>query len=277
MLHEEGLDRVFARHDRHAEGVRRAVKAWGLEILCKDPKYYSSGADGRRDARGAQCGQPAQDRARSLRCVAGHGARQGGRQGVPHRPSGRHQRPDGHRRTGRRGDGAVARQRAAQAGRRGRGHGLFHRRRRKRATPKRHRTGACRDDERRTERRSAVRGEGRGRPRHLQQAGRAQCPHVRDVRPAGRDLRHAAAGSIGAGDHRHRRRRKGVRSGHRHLAVPQFQHRRGRSQLRRPHGADVRQVRALPRADHRRHTRHLHRRRGGDCRGVRSAGSPRAT
>lgn len=42
MLHEEGLDRVFARHDRHAEGVRRAVRAWGLEILCKDPKYYSS-------------------------------------------------------------------------------------------------------------------------------------------------------------------------------------------------------------------------------------------
>jgi alanine-glyoxylate transaminase/serine-glyoxylate transaminase/serine-pyruvate transaminase len=41
MLHEEGLDRVFARHERHAEGVRRAVKAWGLEILCKDPKYYS--------------------------------------------------------------------------------------------------------------------------------------------------------------------------------------------------------------------------------------------
>jgi alanine-glyoxylate transaminase/serine-glyoxylate transaminase/serine-pyruvate transaminase len=42
MLHEEGLARVFARHDRHAEGVRRAVTAWGLEILCKDPKYYSS-------------------------------------------------------------------------------------------------------------------------------------------------------------------------------------------------------------------------------------------
>ena len=42
MLHEEGLGNVFARHDRHAEGVRRAVRAWGLEILCKDPKYYSS-------------------------------------------------------------------------------------------------------------------------------------------------------------------------------------------------------------------------------------------
>jgi alanine-glyoxylate transaminase/serine-glyoxylate transaminase/serine-pyruvate transaminase len=42
MLHEEGLERVFARHDRHAEGVRRAVRAWGLEIWCKDAKYYSA-------------------------------------------------------------------------------------------------------------------------------------------------------------------------------------------------------------------------------------------
>ncbi|MBO0763550.1 MAG: aminotransferase class V-fold PLP-dependent enzyme [Hyphomicrobiaceae bacterium] len=42
MLHEEGLDRVFARHERHAEAVRRAIRAWSLEILCRDPKYYSS-------------------------------------------------------------------------------------------------------------------------------------------------------------------------------------------------------------------------------------------
>jgi alanine-glyoxylate transaminase / serine-glyoxylate transaminase / serine-pyruvate transaminase len=42
MLHEEGLDRVFARHDRQAEAVRRAARAWGLEILCREPKYYSS-------------------------------------------------------------------------------------------------------------------------------------------------------------------------------------------------------------------------------------------
>lgn len=41
MLHEEGLDNVFARHDRLAEATRRAVKAWGLEIMCKDAKYYS--------------------------------------------------------------------------------------------------------------------------------------------------------------------------------------------------------------------------------------------
>ncbi len=41
MLHEEGLDNVFARHDRLAEATRRAIKAWDLEIMCRDPKYYS--------------------------------------------------------------------------------------------------------------------------------------------------------------------------------------------------------------------------------------------
>lgn len=42
MLHEEGLDNVFARHDRHAEATRRAIRGWGLEILCKNPHQYSS-------------------------------------------------------------------------------------------------------------------------------------------------------------------------------------------------------------------------------------------
>ncbi len=42
MLEEEGLANVFARHDRHAEATRRAVRAWGLEILCQDPVEYSS-------------------------------------------------------------------------------------------------------------------------------------------------------------------------------------------------------------------------------------------
>ena len=32
----------FARHDRHAEATRRAVRAWGLEILCAEPAEYSS-------------------------------------------------------------------------------------------------------------------------------------------------------------------------------------------------------------------------------------------
>ena len=42
MLMEEGLDNVFARHVRHGEATRLAVKAWGLEILCKNPEEYSN-------------------------------------------------------------------------------------------------------------------------------------------------------------------------------------------------------------------------------------------
>jgi alanine-glyoxylate transaminase / serine-glyoxylate transaminase / serine-pyruvate transaminase len=42
MLAEEGLENVFARHDRHAEATRRAVRAWGLEVLCLNPDEYSS-------------------------------------------------------------------------------------------------------------------------------------------------------------------------------------------------------------------------------------------
>ena len=42
MLMEEGLDNVFARHARLAEATRLAVKAWGLEILCKNPAEYSN-------------------------------------------------------------------------------------------------------------------------------------------------------------------------------------------------------------------------------------------
>ncbi len=41
MLHEEGLENVFARHNLLAEATRRAVRAWGLEIICRDSKYYS--------------------------------------------------------------------------------------------------------------------------------------------------------------------------------------------------------------------------------------------
>ncbi len=41
MLHEEGLDNVFARHERLAEATRRAVKAWGLENLNKNANQYS--------------------------------------------------------------------------------------------------------------------------------------------------------------------------------------------------------------------------------------------
>ncbi|MGP1677226.1 MAG: pyridoxal-phosphate-dependent aminotransferase family protein [Giesbergeria sp.] len=42
MLQEEGLPQVFARHARHAEATRRAVRAWGLEILCANAEEYSN-------------------------------------------------------------------------------------------------------------------------------------------------------------------------------------------------------------------------------------------
>jgi alanine-glyoxylate transaminase/serine-glyoxylate transaminase/serine-pyruvate transaminase len=42
MLLEEGLEEVFTRHDRFAEATRRAVRAWGLEIQCEEPRHYSS-------------------------------------------------------------------------------------------------------------------------------------------------------------------------------------------------------------------------------------------
>jgi alanine-glyoxylate transaminase/serine-glyoxylate transaminase/serine-pyruvate transaminase len=41
MLLENGLDAVFARHQRWAEGVRSAVRAWGLQIQCADAAVYS--------------------------------------------------------------------------------------------------------------------------------------------------------------------------------------------------------------------------------------------
>ena len=41
LLDEEGLEAVFARHQRHAEATRRAVRAWGLEVLALDPREYS--------------------------------------------------------------------------------------------------------------------------------------------------------------------------------------------------------------------------------------------
>jgi len=41
MLEEEGFEQVWARHHKLAEGVRRAVRAWNLEICCRDPRLQS--------------------------------------------------------------------------------------------------------------------------------------------------------------------------------------------------------------------------------------------
>nr|MDA8248278.1 aminotransferase class V-fold PLP-dependent enzyme [Rhodospirillales bacterium] len=41
MLEEEGLENVFARHTRHGEATRAAVRAWGFEVQCQEPRDYS--------------------------------------------------------------------------------------------------------------------------------------------------------------------------------------------------------------------------------------------
>ena len=41
LISEEGLNQIFKRHHRLAEGVRAAVKAWGLKLVAKSPKWYS--------------------------------------------------------------------------------------------------------------------------------------------------------------------------------------------------------------------------------------------
>ena len=46
MLNEEGLDNVFARHQRHAAAARAAVRGWGLDILCAEPLEYSASLTG---------------------------------------------------------------------------------------------------------------------------------------------------------------------------------------------------------------------------------------
>ena len=41
MLHEEGLDNVFARHERHGAATRTAARTWGLEVLCRRQGHES--------------------------------------------------------------------------------------------------------------------------------------------------------------------------------------------------------------------------------------------
>jgi alanine-glyoxylate transaminase/serine-glyoxylate transaminase/serine-pyruvate transaminase len=48
MLEEEGMDNVFARHSRHAAAARAAVRAWGLDVQCAEPRDYSASLTGVR-------------------------------------------------------------------------------------------------------------------------------------------------------------------------------------------------------------------------------------
>lgn len=57
MLLDEGLENVFARHARIAEGVRAAVEAWGLELCAKSPELYSDTVSAIRTPEGFDAGR----------------------------------------------------------------------------------------------------------------------------------------------------------------------------------------------------------------------------
>ena len=115
MLLEEGLDNVFARHDRLAEATRRAVHAWGLEVQCADPRHYSSSLTAVRLPEGHSADAL---RATILRKIQHESRQRPGhseRPRVPHRPPRRLQRVAVDRHVGRRRDGAAGCGRSAQA------------------------------------------------------------------------------------------------------------------------------------------------------------------
>ena len=120
MLEEEGLENVFARHKRHSEATRAAMKVWGLETQCQEQGAHSPALTGVRMPEGPRLRSLPQDRAGEFRHVARHRPEQGQGQGVPHRPYRSFQRSDadGHA-LGRR-DGSRSCQGAAPHRRRGR-------------------------------------------------------------------------------------------------------------------------------------------------------------
>ena len=126
MLHEEGLDNVFARHDRLAEATRKAVRAWGLEIMCREAEILFADRHGGDAAGRPQRRRLPQSRAGDLQHFLWRQLRQLRRQIFPHRPSRRPQRRHAHGRAGQHRDGAGARRHPAQEGRRAGGGRLSH-------------------------------------------------------------------------------------------------------------------------------------------------------
>ena len=112
MLYDEGLENVFARHQRHAAATRAAVREWGLEVLCLDEREHSGSLDRGPHARGPRRRRAAPHHPRALRHVPRRRPDQARRQGLPHRPPRRLQRPDAGRHAVRRADGPAHRRRA---------------------------------------------------------------------------------------------------------------------------------------------------------------------
>ena len=118
MLREEGLPNVFARHARHAEATRRAVRGVGTRHPVPQPRRIQQRADGRRHAGRARRRRVPSDGARAVRHVARHRTRQARRTRVPHRASRVLQRPDALRHAVRRRDGPCIAECPAHAERR---------------------------------------------------------------------------------------------------------------------------------------------------------------
>ena len=123
MLLEEGLEQVFARHDRHAEATRAAVEGWGLEVLALDPAEYSSSLTAVLMPAGHDADELPRGDAGEIRYLARHRTWQAERQGFPYRPSRRLQRSDAGGLARRRGDGAAGSRGSAPRWRRAGGDG----------------------------------------------------------------------------------------------------------------------------------------------------------
>ncbi len=103
----EGLPAVFARHQRWGEGVRTAVRAWGLPTQCADERVHSPVLTGVITPQGVDADALREAHPRALRSVARRRAGQAQGPHVPHRPPGRLQRPDLDGGADRRRDGAC--------------------------------------------------------------------------------------------------------------------------------------------------------------------------
>ena len=194
MLLEQGLEAVFARHQRWAEGVRAAVRAWGLPIQCADAAVYSPVLTGVITPQGVDADALRKLIHERFDLSLGTGLGKVQRAHVPHRPPRRLQRPDADGRARRRRDGPQAGGRGARRQRRAGRDG---------ATLPRHPAGA------------AVAGRGltphpiTTPPRRRQT--HAHTPHPSRRRTA-RDLLPAGRGADGAQARPRRRARLAVRA-----------------------------------------------------------------
>ena len=78
---------VFRRHERHAEATRAAVQAWGLEIVCEDPREYSGSLTAIYMPEGHDADRLRATILENFDMSLGAGLGKLAEQGLPHRPS----------------------------------------------------------------------------------------------------------------------------------------------------------------------------------------------